>query len=127
MERRKDKMKPKLLIIIFSIVMLIFLYFLDLYPIIQTPFTQYGMNHWIPEYIAMILIGYLIADGIESLLSKTMVFCVILYPILVELFSKGTIMIYYGIFVGCVFSSAMLIGMLIRKLEKVKKCKSNIK
>jgi len=97
-----------ILIIITGVVFVIF----DIKQLISTSLSIYGVNHWIPEFISLIFIGYYITEKLGHFYAKTIAVCVLLYVILTFFLMSQPIQFSIGS--GSFFVVAMLVGMLLK-------------
>ena len=89
-----------------AVAMVVVLMIFDIYQLITTPLTQYGVNHWLPELLAIFLFGKLLTR-INKTLLPVIVGCVFLYPILTyTLMNQLT----FGIGTSSVFVAVLIMG-----------------
>ena len=78
----------------------------DIYQLITTPLSPYGVNHWLPELLVVFLIGRALTR-INKTLLPVIVGCVFIYPILTyTLMNQLT----FGIGTSCFFVATLLMG-----------------
>jgi len=79
----------------------------DLKQVVVTPLAQYGVNHWIPEALAIFLIGRWLTSRTNKTLLPVVTGCLFLYPILTyTLMNQLT----FGIGTSSVFVAVFLMG-----------------
>jgi len=90
----------------------------DLKQLVVTPLTLYGINHWIPEFLALLFIGYYITDKLGKFMTKTIIGCVMLYVVLTYFLMSQPFQFSIGS--GSFFVVAMLVGMLLKLKRGIK-------
>ena len=100
-------MKRLLLAIGFSVTMMFtVLMVFDIYQLIQTPLSKYGVNHWIPELLAIFLFGKLLTR-VNRKLIPVIVGCLFFYPILTYSLMDQ---LSFGLGTSSVFVVVLLMG-----------------
>lgn len=95
-------------ILISSATMFATLLTLDFNQFFVTPLSPYGANHWIPELIAMFLIGrWLIQSEMKKPLILSIIGCVFIYPLLTYSLMNKT---QFGLGTSSIFTAVLLSG-----------------
>jgi len=101
---------------ILSIVVTTFVFlFYDYFQIIKTPLSPFEISHWIPEFLALVCMGYWSVEKIGSLIMKVICGCVLLYSVLT--YSLLKLPLQLGIGTGTFFVAALIVGIWLR-MEK---------
>ena len=103
-----------------TIAMFTVLMVFDVHQLIQTPLSQYGVNHWIPELLAVFLFGKLLTR-INKTLLPVIVGCVFLFPILTYGLANQ---LSFGIGTSSVFVAVLIVGIWSAKRKDVKEVKT---
>lgn len=89
------------------VVMFVVLMVFDIHQLIATPITPYGVNHWVPELLAVFLIGRWLVNKFNAVTVLTIGICVALYSLLTyTLMNLATL----GIGTSTVFAGVFLMG-----------------
>lgn len=91
-----------------TITMFVVLITLDLNQLFITPLTAYGINHWLPELLAIFLVGrWLVNSGMKKPLLLSIIGCVFVYPLLTyALMSQMN----FGIGTSSIFVAMLIAG-----------------
>jgi len=103
----------------FVLSMVFTLIFLDIQQLIVTPLTPFGINHWIPEFLTLICLGYLVVGKFDYYISIVIAGCILLYPALTYLLM--TVSIQFSLGTGTFFTSAFIMGMWMGSKKERKK------
>ena len=103
-----------------AVAMFVTLMVCDIYQLITTPLTPYGVNHWILELLAIFLFGKLLTR-INKPLLPVIVGCVFLFPTLTYALMDQ---LSFGIGTSSVFVAVLIVGVWSAKREKVKEVKT---
>ena len=90
-----------------AVTMFAVLFICDIYQWIWTPLSPLGMNHWIPEALAIFLVGRYLTRRINKALLPVIVVCVFLYPILTYTLMNQ---LNFGLGTSCVFVAVLIMG-----------------
>jgi len=101
----------RLSIILNGISMAIVYFAFDIFHLIQTPLTPYGVNHWIPELFTIFFIGIYLFKKFSVLIRLSIVFCIGMFPPITEGIIYGFIGIIHGIGTGALYVGTVLTGM----------------
>ena len=89
------------------VAMFVVLMVFDIHQLIRTPLSPYGLNHWIPELLAIFLVGKWLSRKMESPATYIIAGCVFLFPVLTyALVNQLT----FGIGTSSVFVAVFLMG-----------------
>ena len=86
------------------VVMFVVLMVFDIHQLIATPITPYGVNHWVPELLAVFLIGRWLVGKFRAVTVVTIGICLFLYSLLTYTLMNlatlgiGTASIFVGVF-----------------------------
>lgn len=110
----------KIILFLLSLVvsMISALILLDIQQLIITPLTPFGANHWVPEFLLLICMGYIVFTKLGKLTSIIIAVCILLYPILT--YSLLNVSLALGRGTGSFFTAAFIMGMWLGSKKETK-------